>query len=760
MRPGAWLWGAVLAALALAAGLRLGPGPMVQTDLLAMLPETEQNPLAERAVAILGQAAGDRAIFLVGGGETARAKAAGRTFAQALGRSGAFPRVLGTLPPLDPGILTGFYEPFRSRLPFPDRPATAAALGAALEARLASPLGAGPGLGPGADPLGDLAGFLQGLPLNTFRVEVEDGLLLLRTAGGVYVLVTADLKGSAFDPAVQRETLGAVAAAERGLDPGVQVLRTGAVFYASAARARAEWETGLIGWVSLAATVALFLLVFRSLRHLLLGVACVAAGLVAAVSVTLLVYGKFYLLTLVCGASLLGVAVDYPFLYFANHLGAGPGWAPRAALRRLLPALLLGVATTLLGYAVLGVAPFPGLRQMALFAMVGLGASFLTVVLVLPELLRQPLPARPALMAALDRILAAWGAAGRKAPFRVLLAAGVLLSAGCLARLRVADDVHGLIQPSAGLQAEERTIRELTGLSNSGRFFLVEGRDEGEALAREEALRARLAPLVRAGALDGLQAVSCFVPSPAAQARALARRRAEAGAYAEALAAVGFRPEAQARILAGPDRPLAVADWLRAPFAAPFRRLWLGAAAQGTGCICLPMGPCPSGLLRAAAAGLPGVRLVDKAQSVSDLMGHYRRLANAALGVAVLLVGLLLLPRYGWRRGLAILAPPLLGSLAALAVLALAGSPLTLFNTLALVLILGFGVDYTVFLAEAPGPATLLGILLAGSATLLSYGLLAFSQTPALRGFGLTLGIGVLVSVLVANLALETGSRK
>jgi len=27
MRPGAWLWGAVLAALALAAGLRLGPGP-------------------------------------------------------------------------------------------------------------------------------------------------------------------------------------------------------------------------------------------------------------------------------------------------------------------------------------------------------------------------------------------------------------------------------------------------------------------------------------------------------------------------------------------------------------------------------------------------------------------------------------------------------------------------------------------------------------------------------------------------------------
>ena len=130
------------------------------------------------------------------------------------------------------------------------------------------------------------------------------------------------------------------------------------------------------------------------------------------------------------------------------------------------------------------------------------------------------------------------------------------------------------------------------------------------------------------------------------------------------------------------------------------------------------------------------------------------------LAAAAALVWLLLLRRYGLRRGTRVLLPSLAGILLALAGSAVLGLPLTLFGTIALVLVLGFGVDYTVFLAEAPGPATLLGILLAGSATLLSYGLLAFSQTPALRGFGLTLGIGVLVSVLVANLALETGSRK
>ena len=759
MRVRGWLWVACLAVLAGAGALRFHRGGAIQTDLLAMLPATESNPVAERAIRVLSQAAGDRAIFLVGGGAPGPAKAAGRAFAEALTASGAFRHVLGTLPPLDPLAVTGFYAPYRSRLPFADRPATADGLRTLLETRLASPMGAGPGLGAALDPLGEMGPFLEGLPLNTLHVEVDEGLLTLKTPEACHVLVTANLKGSAFDPAVQRESMAAVARAEQALRrsmPGVEILRTGTLFYAADARERAEWESGLISWGSLGAMVALFLLVFRSPRHLLLGLACVGAGLVAATSVTLLVFGKLYLLTLVCGASLLGVAVDYPFLYFANQLGAGPAWDARAALRRLLPALLLGVTTTLLGYFTLGVAPFPGLRQMAVFSMAGLGASFLTVVLVLPDLLARPIPARPALMAALGRILARWGAWVRRPAPRSLLALGAVLLALCLLRLRVADDVKGLIQPSGRLQAEELRIRTLTGLSNSGRFFLVEGRDEGEVLSREEALRARLAPLVRDGALEGLQAVSSFVPSLDTQTRALERRRTQAAPLGEALAAVGFRAEVDAGLreaLRAP--PLTVAAWLQAPFSTPFRMLWLGPTAHGMGSMVLPMGECPSPRLREATAGLDGVRLVDKALSVSTLLGRYRRLANLALALAVVLVALMLWHRYGPRRGLAILAPPLLGILAALAVLALAGSPLTLFNTIALVLVLGFGVDYTVFLAEVQEPATLLGVLLAGFATLLSYGLLALSQTPALRGFGLTLGIGVLVAMLLSNLALK-----
>jgi predicted exporter len=742
-----WLWVLFLAFCAATVAVKVHSGGAVQTDLLAMLPETERNPVAERAIGILAKAAGERAVFLVGGCGGGEAKASARQFAAYLRASGAFRGVLGELPPSDPGAVPRFYAGFRYRLPPRD-----GNLRSQVGARLASPMGSLPGLGPEADPTGHVQAFLERLPLASLRLQPEDGFLVARDREAVHVLVAATLPGSAFDPGVQRAALAAVARAEadlRAAHPAAGVIRTGAVFYAEDARRGAEKEAGLISWSSLAATVLMFLLVFRSGRHLALGMACVAAGVLVAAAATLLVFGKLYLLTLVCGASMLGVAVDYPFLYFAHHLGAGLHWDARAALKGILPALLVGVGTTVLGFATLGVAPFPGLRQMALFSMAGLAASFLTLLLVCPGFLERPIPPRPRLMEALEKGLDLW----RLRPWALAACAAIL--AATLVRLRVDDDVRSLIQPPGALRTQETRVRDLTGLTNSGRFFLVEGRGEGEVLAREEALRKAVAGV---DGLDGVQAVSCFVPSPGTQALALAAWERRGPELAAALRDAGFRPEHSARVeedlRAAAGRPLTVGAWLATPMATPFRDLWLG----GTGSLALPLGPCSSERLRQAALGLPGVTLVDKADSVSALMGHYRRLANLALAAAGLLVWAMLVLRYGPRRGTVILVPAALGILAALAGSAVLGLPLTLFSTIALVLVLGFGVDYAVFLAEGQGPLgpVALGVALAGFATLLSFGLLAFSHTPALNGFGAVLGLGVLVSVLLSPLARRT----
>ena len=75
---------------------------------------------------------------------------------------------------------------------------------------------------------------------------------------------------------------------------------------------------------------------------------------------------------------------------------------------------------------------------------------------------------------------------------------------------------------------------------------------------------------------------------------------------------------------------------------------------------------------------------------------------------------------------------------------------------MALMLVLGVGVNYAIFLREGGqrAAATLAGVLLSAGTTLLSFGLLAFSSMPALSGFGLTLLVGVGIAVLLAPMIL------
>ena len=387
--------------------------------------------------------------------------------------------------------------------------------------------------------------------------------------------------------------------------------------------------------------------------------------------------------------------------------------------------------------------------------------AFFTVLCLLPDLLTEPIASRPRLMAGMTGLLQRGIrlARHRRSALSLGLCAGLCLLA--ISRVRVDDDIQGLIQPSRALQLEEARIHALTGLSNSASFFLVEGRDEGQLLEREEALGERLRPLIARGCLDGAQAISAFVPSPARQEANLAAHRRQAPLLRAAMAQVGFKAEIAQGLLAqlesSAGQPLTVAQWFQLGLATPYRMLWLGATAHGLASVVYPMGHPDAEQLRQAAQGLPGVSLVDKARAVSQLLGHYRRIACWALLVALGLIYAVLAWIYSARQALLALAPSLFGILLALAGLGLSHTPMTLFTMLALTLVLGFGVDYSVFLMEGGhrDASGLLGVLLAALSTLVSYGLLVFSHTPVLRGFALTLALGVLGATLTSFLALR-----
>ena len=86
------------------------------------------------------------------------------------------------------------------------------------------------------------------------------------------------------------------------------------------------------------------------------------------------------------GASLIGGAQDYGIYFLCNRVGADAQVDSWRLLRRLLPALLLALITTVIGYMGLALTPFPGLRQIAVFSALGLVFAWLTVVFWFPLL--------------------------------------------------------------------------------------------------------------------------------------------------------------------------------------------------------------------------------------------------------------------------------------------------------------------------------------------------------------------------------------
>ncbi len=242
----------------------------------------------------------------------------------------------------------------------------------------------------------------------------------------------------------------------------------------------------------------------------------------------MLVFGKLHLLTLVFGASLIGEAVDYSIQYFVVYLRAERDWDARRGVREVRPALRVALATSLLGYAILAWVPFPALRQIACFAMVGICVAFASVLWLLPTLLiRAPQRSPRRVFAQAARLLAGWHAAigGRRA-WGVAALLMIVAIPGWL-RLASDDDIHLLIQRDPSLVMQEQTVRDAIGIDNSAQFFVVRGATPEIVLATRRSAGCELDALTGAAKLKGWQSVTSFVPSAQRQADAhalLARR--------------------------------------------------------------------------------------------------------------------------------------------------------------------------------------------------------------------------------------------
>ena len=364
----------------------------------------------------------------------------------------------------------------------------------------------------------------------------EDGVWVSRTAPRAVLVVTTKADGADLDG--QQGALNSIrnAFVEQAQRPGANVeaeagLRlelSGAGSFGVAARESIRSEVERLAIWGGAIMVVLLWLAFASLRALAVAMLPVATGVLAGIAAVQLGFGQVHGMTLGFGTTLIGEAVDYA-IYYLIQARAADGAASagdadshaRRWLRESWPTVRLGLFTSLIGFAALVFAGFPGLAQLGVFSVAGLLAAAATTRYVFPVIAPAGAPGA-GLREQLGRLMRA---AAATLP-RLRLVVVVLAVAATLALVVLPSPWRGQLadlSPIAAADLErDAALRADVGAPDAGTLVAVSARDEAGALAAAEAVGARLDALVKEGVLQGYASPARFLPSPATQRARLA----------------------------------------------------------------------------------------------------------------------------------------------------------------------------------------------------------------------------------------------
>lgn len=594
-------------------------------------------------------------------------------------------------------------------------------------------------------------------PGSRIQADLSSGALLLEDQGITWALLRASAQGSAFDMQEPPLIAAQVAATRAQVETaGGQLLAAGGVLYAAAGQAKATREISLIGGGATLGTLLLLLLAFRRVR-VLVSLLPIGMALLAGCTACVLVFGQINALTLVLGASLVGVAADYPQHYLSKSWSNAEGresWSSWGALRATLPGLSLSLGTNLIGYLALAFTPFPALTQVALFSAAGLIAAYLCSVCLLPAWLRGlRLSPSPQLLSLSQRLLVARARLLGKVGSAPLLALLLLFCVGGLWQLHTQNDLRQWLGKEPQLLAEAQRIAELTGQQPTSQFFLVRAANPQQLLERQAELSQRLDQAVHNGQLRDYRALSQLV-APDSQLHALQTALGELPQHWQPLLDLGIPAAALQGELLALQQPSSASleHALASPLGEAWRPLWLGTNAEGVAGLVSLQGLSNSAELKPLVEGLPGVQLVDRISELNTLFSATQLSAAELKLLSSIAILLLLCLPFGLGGALRVVCLPLLAALAALACLGWLGQPLTLFSLFGLLLITAIGVDYAILMREnIGGPAvSLLGTLLSALTSWLSFGLLLVSDTPAIANFGLAISLGLLFCFILA----------
>lgn len=339
--------------------------------------------------------------------------------------------------------------------------------------------------------------------------------------------------------------------------------------------------------------------------------------------------------------------------------------------------------------------------------------------------------------------------------------------------VRPNDDISSMQDISEALRREDMKVAGIIGGVEGNQFFLVEGDSLQAMLENEERLAGRLNALIKSGELGSYRALSTILPSFKRQQenldllrKALLNEREMLRTY---MTEIGYSDKSISQNLHDLRQYqrefLEYSDLAENALMESVDFLFLGETERGYASIVTVAGLAGPEIGVALENDLNDTAFINKVADISELFKRYRVISAMLVVISYTLIYFMLLLRYRFLRATLVIIPPVIAALTTVAVIGYLQEPFSLFNALALLLVLGIGIDYALFFAESREESvvsTMLAVILSALTTIMSFGFLSFSETQAIHAFGLTVFLGVglafVLSLLTSHAIGKTGN--
>lgn len=537
-----------------------------------------------------------------------------------------------------------------------------------------------------------------------------------------YSLIMLNVDGdTALSPSIMNEEVKRLVILQKELSTkDVKIYLTGTPVHSYYASTKSAGEINLICILSSLFIIGLIYFYFRSLKPLLPIAVTIGAGIWAGFLVNSLIFPTVHILTFVFSTTLIGICVDYTLHFFVSH---EKDTSCDEVIKEIFKSLSVSLLTTASAFVVMLFSNFILLKQIAVFTVTGLATVYLFVILFYPLFCTNIY--NPAHIKHFS--------IPEKFNKPILIAAGIIIAVG-LFRIHFDDNIKNMYVPPKHLLNAEKLQSELIKSNEMMSIFVIEGKNLQELLEKEESITYELSK-------DNIefQSLSKYLPS-------LKRQKSVQNLKKE----LYLKRLNDYAVFLPSDKRREVIDEALTPYPLnyniKFEALKNNFLINENTSIVAAFGY--------EGGEINGSRVINFQKDISSQIKKCRIICLSLLLPIFAILYLLLAKIYDFKSAGKIVLPSILAGGVSLGLLGIFNQPVNLFHIIAVFLIIGFGLDYSVFRfggAKKSADAVLISCL----TSVFSFTLLALTGFKLISSLGIILAIGLLFSYIFSLVCIK-----